>query len=252
MTSSEAPYAGRPESEWAEITRHVVATHPLGLCDLREVVLAAWGHLWSIRLTTSAGETGLGELGTVPAQVVSYLLEQLIGLELTHRHPKRWRRGATGEDKDLVYTADTRFSVEVKCSGQKGDQIYGNRSYAQVGQSTKKSKSGYYLTINFHERDLFLIRFGWVDESDWRGQDAPTGQMASLSRAVYDFKLLPIPGEYRANAPVCVLPGVGRKTADPLHAQGIVTIRDLLAWPDCPDELRTRASDWLARAQCSP
>jgi hypothetical protein len=63
----------------------------------------------------------------------------------------------------------------------------------------KKSKSGYYLTVNFQKFSasnkkprILLIRFGWLDSTDWRGQAAQTGQQASLSWEADNYKLLKI------------------------------------------------------------
>ncbi len=93
---------------------------------------------------------------------------------------------------------------------------------------TKKEKSGFYITINFFKQTLMLIRFGWIDADDWKPQASPTGQMAGLPDDVYQFKLVPIVGDYRLLAPVMVLPGIGSKTAVELATLGIETVGDLL------------------------
>ena len=109
--------------------------------------------------------------------------------------------------------------------------MYGNRSYGQKGGgelSPKKEKSGYYLTVNFFGRTLTLIRFGWIDADDWEPQLAPTGQMSGLKRAVYDSKLVPIPGVYRRQdaRPAAGGSRTGRRTA--VRDPGRRTIADLL------------------------
>ncbi len=38
-----------------------------------------------------------------------------------------------------------------------------------------------------------LVRFGWLDEEDWIGQTASTGQQARLSSDVERYKLLQLP-----------------------------------------------------------
>ena len=47
----------------------------------------------------------------------------------------------------------------------------------------KKEKSGFYITVNFFNQTLTLMRFGWIDADDWDPQEAPTGQMAGLKQA---------------------------------------------------------------------
>jgi hypothetical protein len=130
---------------------------------------------------------------------MGFLLHELIPLELEFRYPKLWRRERLSTEKDLVYIPDEAFSVEIKTSSSKRN-IYGNRSYAQVGGTSKKSKSGYYLAINFEKfsskvtkPEITLVRFGWLDQEDWIGQVAATGQQARLSPIVERNKLLVLP-----------------------------------------------------------
>jgi hypothetical protein len=96
----------------------------------------------------------------------------------------------------------------------------------------KKEKSGFYITVNFFNQALTLIRFGWIDAEDWDPQEAPTGQMAGLRSAVYSYKLIPIPGSYRQQAPVRLLDGVGPVMDDEFAALGVRTIGDLLGYPE--------------------
>lgn len=91
----------------------------------------------------------------------------------------------------MVCEYNEDFSFEIKTSSQKS--IYGNRSYAK--SDTGKSKSGYYLTINFEKLNktnprILLIQMGWLDHSDWVGQKAETGQQASLTKEAKENKLL--------------------------------------------------------------
>jgi hypothetical protein len=81
-------------------------------------------------------------------QIMAYFLHELIPLEFSDRYPGIWRREETSDEKDLVYIPDQWFSVEIKTSSSNG-RIFGNRSYTQETQTIKKSKSGYYLAVNF-------------------------------------------------------------------------------------------------------
>lgn len=119
----------------------------------------------------------------------------------------------------------------MKASGQLGYKIYGNRSYGQIlenADAAKKDKSGYYITVNFYGQTLTLLRFGWIDSSDWQAQKSPTGQMAGLGAEVYSHKLLPIPGQYMLNGPIQLLGGVGGKAAEELAQLGLGTIGQLI------------------------
>jgi hypothetical protein len=118
----------------------------------------------------------------------------LIPLELASKHPGLWRRGKAKDEKDLVYVQDPKFSVEIKASSHK-KHIFGNRSYAQAPTKQKKSKCGYFITVNFEKFGaapprIRLIRFGWLDHKDWTGQKAPTGQQAHVKAEAYAGKLL--------------------------------------------------------------
>jgi hypothetical protein len=166
----------------------------------------------------------------VPATVVGYFFEVLLARELERRDPL-WRGSQSKDEKDLVYLRDPAMSVEIKTSGQPGFKVYGNRSYGQKGAadlSAKKEKSGFYITVNFFGRVLTLIRFGWIDADDWDPQEAPTGQMAGLKESVYAYKLIPLPGSYRQQAPVLLLAGVGPATEAQFAEAGIHTVGDLL------------------------
>jgi len=166
--------------------------------------------------------------------VVGYFFEVLFARELERRERSTWRGTQSKEEKDLVYLPNPALSVEIKTSGQAGFKVYGNRSYGQKAGNdllVKKEKSGYYLTVNFFNQTLTLVRFGWIDADDWDPQQSPTGQMAGLRPAVYQSKLLPIPGAYRQEGPVILLQGIGSQTARQLADLGIHTIGDFLHYP---------------------
>lgn len=119
----------------------------------------------------------------------------------------------------------------MKTSGQLGTKIFGNRSYGQKTEESlvsKPEKSGYYITVNFFGKTLTLLRFGWIDASDWKPQKSETGQAAALLPEVYKYKLLEIPGQYRLNAPVGILEKIGKKRAEDFATEGVQTIYDLL------------------------
>ena len=194
---ADSPYKGLPKSLWLKKTRELVHEHPLKITEIREVVLSAWNDIFDSKLGPKNFQ--IGKHIFPKPQIMGFFLHELIPLELASRYPKEWRGEKTAADKDIVYIPDSRFSIEIKTSSHPS-QIFGNRSYAQEGSSAgKKSKSGYYLTVNFGKFGTFgamptilRIRFGWIDHSDWIGQAAQSGQQAHLSVDADKFKLLEI------------------------------------------------------------
>ncbi len=189
-----SPYAGVPQDKWLEITRHLVDDHPLDSAEIVDVVLASWKSIFVSRIGTRGFHIGK-EILPKP-QIIGFLLHELIPLELSARYPKDWRGDKAANEKDLVYVPNDRFSIEVKTSSNV-KHIFGNRSYAQGTAKDKKTKSGYYLAVNFQKFSpdeeiptILLVRFGWIDSSDWIGQKAATGQQSRLPIEVYRYKFL--------------------------------------------------------------
>lgn len=188
-------YDGVLEEGWEEVTRKLIAAHPLDPDEIVEVVRLCWEDIFE----SSIGRRGL-RIGTdifPTPQIMATLLHELIPAEFQHRYPEQWRRDASGDDKDLVYIPDSQFSSEIKCSSS-ARGIYGNRSYAQRQSENKKSRAGYFLGVNFQkfsddlrERPTITrVSFGWLDWTDWIPQASPTGQQAYLSSAARKYKML--------------------------------------------------------------
>lgn len=191
-----SPYAGLPVDQWETTTRKLIAQHPLEMTELNEIVMNVWDDIFSSGIGSKPFRIGV-DLYPRP-QIMGYFLHELIPLELEFRYPSLWRRENISSEKDVVYIPDPYFSIEIKTSSSPRN-IYGNRSYAQLGDTSKKSKSGYYLAINFEkftpEKNrpaISSVRFGWLDHEDWMGQSAATGQQARLSSDVELNKLLVI------------------------------------------------------------
>ena len=190
MTS---PYVGIHSNKWAEKTDDPIAGYPLDMDELVKVVLASWEGVFASKIGSSGFQ--IGKHIFPKPQIIAFFLHELIPLELTSRYPGVWRGEETAADKDVVYVPDASFSMEIKTSSHP-TQIFGNRSYAQQGVAGKKSKSGFYLAVNFDKSTkgaeaarLRRIRFGWLDHADWQGQTAATGQQARLSTEVERGKL---------------------------------------------------------------
>lgn len=186
-----SPYNGLSVDEWMAKTHELVENHPLETASIVDAVLKSWELIHGSKI----GETIIiGENYFPTPQILGDFLHELIPIQL-NKHDKRWRKGIGNSEKDVIFDGDDLFSFEIKTSSQKG--IYGNRSYAQKDTASSKSKSGYYLAINFpplHKTEKWApitqIRFGWIDAEDWKGQSAQTGQQASLSKDVLSKKLV--------------------------------------------------------------
>ncbi len=194
-----SPYNGIAPDGWVEITRELIDAHPLSTQEIVDVALTSWNAIFA----SSLGPKGfrIGKHIFPKPQIMGFFLHELIALELAGRFPGVWRGEDGSTEKDLVSMPDRGFSVEVKTSSHK-NKIFGNRSYAQKlkpGSRAKKAKSGYYLTVNFEKVErtntsgqprIRLVRFGWIDSSDWIGQKASTGQQSHLTPDADSSKLL--------------------------------------------------------------
>lgn len=226
-----SPYNSLPTERWREKTDELIEQYPLSLDEVRSAATRAWNLLWQTTIGEGEAAIRLTELD-VPATVVGYFFEKLLAKELENRHPGEWRGSTSKSEKDLVHLPDRRYSTEIKSSGQPGTKVYGNRSYGKAprgaGLETKPEKSGYYITVNFYETRLTLLRLGWIDFEDWSPQAAESGQAASLNEDVYRYKLVEIPGDYRRHASVRSLPGVGEKREAFFAQEGVETVEHLL------------------------
>jgi hypothetical protein len=182
MTS---PYRGIGIEGWERKTQDLLGMHPLRAGEIVEVVLKAWNDIFASKIGTKPFRIGSHILPR--PQIMAFLLHELIPLELEYRYPGVWRGDISAGEKDLVCIPDDLHPVEIKASSSVR-QIFGNRSYAQPARTSKKSKSGYYLGVNFEKFSgegtrprIRRVRFGWLDHADWVGQQAATGQQARLN-----------------------------------------------------------------------
>lgn len=192
----ESPYENINSSEWQKITEKLLNNFPLSKDYLVSLVLKSWD---AILRTKIADKWSIAHDVQPKPQIMGFFLHEIIGQYIQADYPKSWRKEQTAADKDVVCITNPDFSLEIKTSSDK-NKIFGNRSYAQeVKQGGKKSKSGYYLAINFEKFEkteklpqIRLIRFGWLDHTDWIGQSAASGQQARLPKEVENGKLVVI------------------------------------------------------------
>ncbi|MFQ5875161.1 MAG: ScaI family restriction endonuclease, partial [Dehalococcoidia bacterium] len=175
-------------------THELIRQHPIPAEKLAGTTTQSWEEIFE----TKIGRKGL-LIGTdifPQPQIMGFFLHELIPINIATEYPD-WRRDVGGTEKDVVYSKDPFYSFEIKTSSNPRN-IFGNRSYAQLGQSEKRLKDGYLLAVNFEGFNrsktprIVRIRFGWLEHSDWIGQRAATGQQARLSTGANHFKLIDI------------------------------------------------------------
>lgn len=188
------PYENKQYEDWESITKNLISNHPLSTENIQKEVLNSWEDIFN----SSIGVYKIGVDIFPQPQIMGFFLHELIALHLHRQSPREWSRNNTINDKDLVYLSDTKYSIKIKTSSHP-NKIFGNRSYAQKTESTKGTKSGYYLAVNFEKFDksnpkpkILIIRFGWLDHTDWVGQKSASGQQAHIPSRIESKKLLKI------------------------------------------------------------
>jgi ScaI restriction endonuclease len=188
-----SPYYGKDINEWQNVTDSLIANHPLSETEIVEVVLKSWDDIFNSRI----GSFNIGKEIFPTPQIMSFFLHELVAHYLSLQHKDIYKVGTLKDEKDIHHFKDTSLSVEIKGSSN-DSQIFGNRSYAQIDSGKgQKDKSGYYITINFEKfskdklriPEILVIRFGYLDHTDWNAQKSETGQKATLKPDVYKFKL---------------------------------------------------------------
>jgi len=180
------PYEGKDVENWLSVTQDLIETHPLRPYIV-DFCLKSWESIINGKINTYLN-LKISQMNISP-QATGALLHDIIP-EYIERNVEGFRKGI-GKEKDIVCEYDESFSLELKTSSQKS--IYGNRSYAK--SATGKSKSGFYLAVNFEklsekEPKILLIKMGWLDHTDWQAQKSETGQQASLSKTAKNGKLI--------------------------------------------------------------
>ena len=189
MTS---PYKNILIKDWIKITNNLIKKHPLGEDEIVAIVLKSWKDIFNSKI----GSFKIGKEIFPTPQIMSFFLHELVAHYLSLNHKGTYRVGVEKHEKDIHHLQNQKLSVEIKGSSN-ATQIFGNRSYAQPNSGNgQKDKNGYYITINFEKfssvnkkPEILLIRFGYLEHSDWIAQTAATGQQARLSSEVYKFKL---------------------------------------------------------------
>ena len=190
------PYENKNEDEWFDITCNLIKNHPLDMDIMVDTVLETWEDIFNSSFGKNDIKIGVDIFPT--PQIMGFLLHELILINLKAKlSSDDWVKDKEVSEKDLVYRPNLDYSVEIKTSSDK-KRIFGNRSYAQKSDNPKKSKTGYFLAVNFEKFNestnpkIRKISFGWLNHEDWRGQKAQTGQQANLPAIIYETKLLEV------------------------------------------------------------
>ena len=193
--SIPSPYTWVEPSQWIEVTKKLLREHPLKADDIISVVLESRDDIFMTKIWKDWYIIWKDILPT--PQIMWFLLHEIIPLKFNKMYPGMRCKDENVSDKDLVYIQNPLLSVEIKTSSQKS--LYWNRSYAQEWSSSKKTKSWYYLWINFEKfKDvdvwtkpkIKMIRFWRLDHIDWVWQSAQTGQQSSLSWNILKNKMI--------------------------------------------------------------
>lgn len=187
-----SPYRNKNVKDWGTITDALLKEHPLKEKEIVDVVLKSWDDIFNSKI----GSFQIGKEIFPTPQIMSFFLHELVAHYLSLNHKDLYTVGTTKSEKDIHHLKDETLSVEIKGSSHP-NQIFGNRSYAQPDSGKgQKNKDGYYITINFQKftpqnkhPEILVIRFGYLEHSDWIAQTAATGQQARLAPDVYKYKL---------------------------------------------------------------
>lgn len=188
------PFNNIPVENWKEKTIELINEHPLKKEELVDAVLTSWDKIFE---TYIGNELKIGRDVKPSPQILGNYLHELIPIYFEKKYNGKWQKDKTKMDKDLVCTFNDFYSIEIKTSSSKKD-IFGNRSYGiQSDAENTKKKEGYYLAINFEKctednekPNITLIRFGWLEHSDWISQTSQTGQQSRLSKESDSLKLI--------------------------------------------------------------
>lgn len=177
--NTKNPYENAAVEEWYGITEALVNKHPLKPYIV-DFCLKSWQSILHGKINTYLNMY-ICEMSISP-QATGALLHDVIPQYIS-KNIEGFRKGEDKDEKDIVCEYNDFYSIELKTSSQ--NSIYGNRSYAK--SETGKSKSGFYLTVNFEKINandprILSIKMGWLDHSDWVGQKSETGQQASLTK----------------------------------------------------------------------
>ncbi len=171
-------------------TQHKVDQFPIAMDVLKGLVLEA-GHI--LLQENLFGKTLKEVIDAAPnkGSFIGQLFPFALNKLLVERYPTIFRPEEHLYEKDVVCIIDRSYDFEIKVSTS-SENIVGNKSYASDGGY--KDKSSFYLAVNFN-RDTYavdLIRFGWLDITDWSINDSANGQGSRVKTLPLRSKMITI------------------------------------------------------------
>lgn len=194
-------YDGLSSHDKAQLTQALILKHPLNMGVVRDLVFEAWRLIIQGKFTDADGEVEDYFFDVKPeSKDLCNQMHKKIPKLLAKEFGSKWREEVFKTDKDVVCTNDNKFSFEIK-GGQGFDgKCSGNKSYANTKGNAAKSKNGFYLFFNFENiaearakgkrPEITFIRFGYVEQRNWRGQSSGSGQQATISPEVYKTQFM--------------------------------------------------------------
>jgi hypothetical protein len=183
-----------PIPDLKSATEKLLEKYPLTKNEIVSVVFKSWEDIFKSKIGPQNYKIGKDILPQ--PQIMGFLLHELIPLNLASMNPKKWKTGAASSEFDACYIPNDEFSFEIKTSSSDSG-IFGNRSYAHISESSKKRRGGFILAVNFEKfipgqknQEIKLIRFGWLDSTDWVGQKSESGQQSHLKKDAIKYKLI--------------------------------------------------------------
>ena len=163
-----------PESEWLGTTRTARRRSSAQPDVLRDAVIKTWSTLW---LTTVGAGRDLGEThrsqgsrhdrrlllrgACLPANL--NVVRPPCGVERVERG-----KGSRLHPRPRILDRNQDFWPS-RVQGLRESKLW-PKDRRTI--SSKKEKSGFYITVNFFNQILTLIRFGWIDADDWDPQES--------------------------------------------------------------------------------
>jgi hypothetical protein len=190
MTSS--PYAWQDKERWPEITDRLLASYPMRMEDLVIRCRDAFNGVFATvvgPLRTPLAEVNLS--GGARGGIIGGLFEHLFTQEVI-LNETGWRVGTQNKEPDLFYIADPVYSLELKTSSM-NNTIWGASSKVhKTAGAVRKDGSGFYLVVNYDHTPkplITLIRFGWLDDTDWQGSKSAASASSRVIQAHAKLKL---------------------------------------------------------------
>lgn len=193
------------ENRFLEVTNKLIKDYPLNEEQMISLCTKAWNIIKEMNIKILEKEYKLVDLhlhGSTYGGLIDIALRELI----VQSDESKWDRPVSKADKDVINKQDKKFSLEIKSGGQSNTHVFGNRSSNLEGKNEQKSMAGYYITLNYYNDAMYLIRFGWLDKEDWKEQ-VEGGQQAKIEESAYKFNLNILYGRYLMDTPTDLLLG---------------------------------------------